>query len=426
MIVGGGIAGLLAAHALADRFERVTLLEQFRYPPTADSVEPVARRGVPQSRCIHLLMAAGVSAFDVLMPGWSEELVARGAGPFDACADTALRLPPGWLPRVPSGITAYACSRALLEKVLRRSLVGKSSVSVREGQKVVGLLSDPRSESVTGILTTQEHAAGETPHLADLVVDASGTGSALPRWIARLPNGISSQLQKSVVKSGMQYVSRWFNIKPEDAPDWRCLSIAPSARTAFRSAMILRAEENRWGVVLLARDGERLPSNDTSFKQFIASLGDRELQRTFDYAKPSSTILHYGPTSNCMIHLELVTKWPQGLVSIGDSVCTLDPYFGLGMTLAARGAALLRACLDQKDGASISSMGFQKELANLNAGAWRLATGREPNGQTPALDKTHLRHLSEAATLSPAVAHTLLAMQHLLRPVETLGKVAAL
>src|SRR5262245_54931246 len=153
VIVGGGIGGLLAAHSLAGRFERVTVLERERYLADAGSPAPPARRGVPQSRCLHLLMAAGAAAFDELMPGWREEALALGATPFDASADAALRLSAGWLPRTPSGITTYACSRALLETVLRRGLAGKANVRVRGGRKVVGLLGDRLCERVRGVRT---------------------------------------------------------------------------------------------------------------------------------------------------------------------------------------------------------------------------------------------------------------------------------
>jgi 2-polyprenyl-6-methoxyphenol hydroxylase-like FAD-dependent oxidoreductase len=423
VIIGGGIGGLLAAHALAGRFERVTVLESCRYPPESTSSAPPARRGVPQSRCIHLLMAAGAAALDELIPGWSEALIALGAGPFDACADAVLRLSAGCLPRVPSGIAAYACSRALLENVLRGGLVGKPTVHVREGQRVVGLLGSPRGESVTGVLTTQQHGTVETALSADLVVDASGMGSALPRWIARLLNGVGSQLQKTVVESGTQYASRWFRIEPADAPDWRCLSIAPTLGTAFRSAMMLRAEEERWGVVLLAPAGEPRPANDMAFLDFIASLGDGELRQALARARPVSPIHHYGATYSRMMHYDRLTTWPAGLVAIGDSVCSLDPYFGLGMTAAARGTVLLGSYLDRQCGGTVSGLEFQNELASLNAQSWRVATGRDPNGRLLALDRAHLSRLYKATPFRPEVAHALLAVQHLLRPTESLDEV---
>jgi 2-polyprenyl-6-methoxyphenol hydroxylase-like FAD-dependent oxidoreductase len=423
VIIGGGIGGLLAAHALAGRFDRVTILERFRYPPDSISPAPLARRGVPQSRCIHLLMAAGVAAFDKLMPGWSEELIARGAGPFDASADAVLRFPAGWLPRTASGITTCACSRALLEKVLRAGLAGMSTVHVREQQKVLGLVSSPRGDRVTGVYIAEHQAAKGRTLLADLVVDASGEGSTLVRWLSCLPNGARLQADKTVVGSGMQYVSRWFHMKSQDAPNWRCLSIAPTVGVRHRSAMMLRAEEDRWGVVLLAPAGEPLPSDDEAFLDFVAGLGEDELRAALARARPVSPILRYGATSNRTVHYERLTAWPSGLVAIGDSVCTLDPYFGLGMTATARGVVLLRTYLDEGNG-EVSIPDFQKGLASLNAQPWRVATGRDPDGRLLTRDKMHLSRLYQSAPSRSEIAHALLGVQHLVRPAETLKEFA--
>jgi 2-polyprenyl-6-methoxyphenol hydroxylase-like FAD-dependent oxidoreductase len=415
---------LLAAHALAGRFERVTILERDPYPRDARSAAPAARRGAPQSRCIHLLMAAGAAAFDELMPGWREVLVALGATPFDAAADAALRLPSGWLPRTPSSITAYACSRALLENVLRRGLAAKSGVRVREGRKVVGLLGSPLGERVTGVRIAARHDVGEATLLADLVVDASGAASTLPHWIARLSNGGTPRVSKTVVETGMLYVSRWFHLEPGDAPDWHCLAVAPAIGTALRSAMMLRVEGNCWGVVLLAPAGEPLPSDDMAFLDFVADLADGELRKVLGCARPVSPIHRYGPTSSRMMHYDRLTIWPAGLVAIGDSVCTLDPYFGLGMTAAARGVVLLGAYLDREGRRTPPGLEFQKELASLNAQPWRLATSHDSDGRLLVGDRMNLGRLYEAAPSSPKVAHALLAVQHLLRPAETLREIA--
>jgi 2-polyprenyl-6-methoxyphenol hydroxylase-like FAD-dependent oxidoreductase len=420
VIIGGGIAGLLTAHAIACHFERVTILERFSHIAKSNSRAPPTRRGIPQSRCIHLLMASGAAAFDELVPGWQQELRASGSHPFDPCADATTRFPAGQLPRTPSGIAAYSCSRALFEKAIYGRLPG--TVHLQADQKVAGLLYDPRGASVSGVRTVNRRAGDQTDFLADLVVDASGEGSGMSRWIACLPNRPRLQVKKSVVESGIRYVSRWFEMEPADAPDWHCCSIAPGIGSAFRSAMMLRAEENRWAVVLLAPAGETLPCDDTSFAQFIADLRDRELQRAFGRAKPVSAVLRYGPTSNRMKHFDLLAEWPKGLVALGDSVCTLNPYFGLGMTLAARGATLLRKCLDQQ-GKSLSTIDFQKRLAELNVEPWQLATGREFNGRNLA-GTASLCRLYDSAPSSPEATHAILAVQHLLLPAETLREVA--
>jgi 2-polyprenyl-6-methoxyphenol hydroxylase-like FAD-dependent oxidoreductase len=420
LVIGGGIGGLLAARALAVRFERVTVLERYRYPRDLDSSAPPSRRGVPQSRCLHLLMAAGAAAFDELIPGWRKDLVALGAIPFDASADAAIHFPTGWLPRRVSGITTYACSRALLENVLRRGFDGDSRVQVREDQKVLGLLGTDRGERVTGIRATGPNGSGEATVVADLVVDASGRGSTLPDWISRLSDGLGSQVAETVVESGMSYVSRWFHLEPGDAPDWQCLSIAPAAGSSRRTAMMLRAEQDRWGVVLLAAAGEPLPADDQAFLDFTAGLGDGKLREALAPARPVSPIHHYGAASSRMRHYDRLTGWPAGLVALGDSVSMLDPYFGLGMTVAARGAVLLRKYLELESGRVVRGVEFQKQLAAVNTEPWRLATGCDPDGVPLARDEGSLRRLYAAAPKNPEIAHALLAVQHLLRPVDTL------
>lgn len=415
LVVGGGIAGLLAAHALARRFERVTVLERDRYPTGSSASAPAVRRGVPQSRCVHLVMAAGAAAFEELVPGWSEEARARGAGPFDASADARLCLSGGWLPRVASGIAAYACSRALLEDVLRGFLAEKSTVEVRQGRQVVGLTFSRAGDRVTGVQTCEGTRSGETSFAADLVVDASGAGSALPRFLDRLRKGSAPPVDKTVVKPATQYVSRWFRLDPADAPGWRLLSIAPQSSAARRAAMMLRAEKGLWGGVLLAPAGEPLPSDDATFLDFVAGLGDGELNEVLARARPVSAIHRYGHTANRWTHYERQPGWPAGLVALGDSVCALDPYFGLGMTMAARGAVLLADHLDRASTDAAACLAFQKELASLNSEPWQLATRCDPDGRPLGRD-AKLRDLCAAAISTPDVTRALLAVQHLLRP----------
>ena len=48
VVVGGSMAGLLAARVLADAFARVTIVDRDHVPDG-----PVFRKGVPQSRHLH-------------------------------------------------------------------------------------------------------------------------------------------------------------------------------------------------------------------------------------------------------------------------------------------------------------------------------------------------------------------------------------
>jgi 2-polyprenyl-6-methoxyphenol hydroxylase-like FAD-dependent oxidoreductase len=74
VVVGGSIAGLLAARAVAQQAASVVVLERERL---TDSVEP--RGHVPQGRHLHLLLSAGLDLLSDWFPGIEDELESRGA-----------------------------------------------------------------------------------------------------------------------------------------------------------------------------------------------------------------------------------------------------------------------------------------------------------------------------------------------------------
>ncbi len=54
VVIGGSLAGMLAARVLADHFERVTIIERDKLPD-----EPTPRKGVPQAHHLHVMMVRG-------------------------------------------------------------------------------------------------------------------------------------------------------------------------------------------------------------------------------------------------------------------------------------------------------------------------------------------------------------------------------
>ncbi len=74
LVIGGSIAGLLAARVLRDYFDRVTVVERDAIPQT-----PQPRKGVPQGHHVHAIFSGGVNVIERLFPGLFAELVADGA-----------------------------------------------------------------------------------------------------------------------------------------------------------------------------------------------------------------------------------------------------------------------------------------------------------------------------------------------------------
>jgi NADPH-dependent 2,4-dienoyl-CoA reductase/sulfur reductase-like enzyme len=71
IVIGGGMAGLLATRVLSERYQQVTLIERDRYP-----AEPIFRAGVPQGRHAHVLLAKGQALLEDLFPCFLACLVA--------------------------------------------------------------------------------------------------------------------------------------------------------------------------------------------------------------------------------------------------------------------------------------------------------------------------------------------------------------
>jgi 2-polyprenyl-6-methoxyphenol hydroxylase-like FAD-dependent oxidoreductase len=134
VVLGGSMAGLCAAGALAPHFDEVLVLERDELPADAEH-----RRGVPQSKHPHFLLNSGRRAISDLFPGFEEDLIAAGGLHLVASMDTAYLEGPGWAPRKQGTMTMVYSSRILIERVLRDKVRLVSNISIREGVSVTGL-----------------------------------------------------------------------------------------------------------------------------------------------------------------------------------------------------------------------------------------------------------------------------------------------
>lgn len=97
VVVGGSLAGLLAAHVLAGHADRVTIVERDRFP---DGTQP--RPGVAQGWHPHVLLESGQLALESLLPGFLADLRAAGAPRVGLPSDLVLRQDECWFRRVPA------------------------------------------------------------------------------------------------------------------------------------------------------------------------------------------------------------------------------------------------------------------------------------------------------------------------------------
>jgi 2-polyprenyl-6-methoxyphenol hydroxylase-like FAD-dependent oxidoreductase len=165
IVLGASMAGLAAARVLADAYEQVTVLERDALPGAA-----AHRKGVPQSRHAHGLLAAGSVALEELFPGLTDELVANGALSGDLQTETrwsnqGLRLCPA-----PSGLQGIALSRPLLEGSIRERVRALPNVWVVDRCDAAGLVGSPDGRGVRGVrVIRRADGSAEEVLEADLV-----------------------------------------------------------------------------------------------------------------------------------------------------------------------------------------------------------------------------------------------------------------
>src|SRR4051812_15348678 len=115
VIVGASMGGMLAAAALADAYERVTVLGRDRLPDGT-----AGRKGVPQGRHAHALLPLGQASLDALLPGIVEEMLAAGAPACRAMEDMRWVIGGHPFARASSGEQSLLASRPFFEGHVRR------------------------------------------------------------------------------------------------------------------------------------------------------------------------------------------------------------------------------------------------------------------------------------------------------------------
>src|SRR5271156_3797317 len=171
VVLGASMGGLLAARVLADFFDSVIVVERDVLPD-----DHVVRRGVPQGRHVHVLLARGAQTFDELFPGFLDELVADGAPVWDDGELSKLHLSfgghemlrSGKVSKEPKALAIHMPSRPFLECHVRRRLQAMSNVTILSRHEVVELAATPDRRRVTGVRVVDREGGVERELTADV------------------------------------------------------------------------------------------------------------------------------------------------------------------------------------------------------------------------------------------------------------------
>lgn len=213
VVVGAGVAGLGSALALSRSGHRVTVVERdvLTMAPDPDAAfELWRRRGAPQTRHSHAFLARLRNVLRDRAPEVLAAVLAAGATEIDFTRHPPPDLHP--LAALPGDedLVGLACRRTTFEWVLHRFALAAPGVEIVQGA-AEGLVAEPGPSGVPHVVGVG--LAGGRALPADLVVDAGGRRSPLPRWLEEVG---ATPPTESVEDTGIIYSSRFYRADPDE------------------------------------------------------------------------------------------------------------------------------------------------------------------------------------------------------------------
>jgi deazaflavin-dependent oxidoreductase (nitroreductase family) len=414
VVIGASIAGLAAARALSDHYESVIVLERDELPDIS-----VTRRGVPQGAHSHVLLAAGLREFERLLPGFRADLISAGGTAIDIGSELYLsRYNRAW-PPVPSGVEFVSLSRPMLELILRERVAKLPPVAIRAGTAVMALTGD--ADTVAGVLlTTGERIA------AELVVDCTGRAGRSDRWMTDLGLPVPEQVD---IKIGLGYATRLFRRGSDDLPGWKGMITLPEPPRETVVGVAFPIEGDRWLVGLIGWHVDDLPGDDASFTAAVRALPDPAIAELLDRVEPVTDPVTARLRSNHRRLFERLDRIPAGYVALGDAMCSFNPFYGHGMTVAVQEAVALAAALERHGRASAEmASDYYRAAAEVTAVPWQMAVDGDfayPQTTGPRPRGVHFRNrfatrLMLASQVVPDLKKTFFGVLQLVVPPEEL------
>ena len=323
----------------------------------------MVRRSVPQEHHVHHLLAVDLQALQTLLPGLHDDLVAAGAVPVRIGLDQRLEAP-GFdpYPQREVGLSTVSMTRPLLERVLRRRVLGLAPVELRTSCRVTGLKPTSDGQGIAGV-----QVEGQTDEVeVDLVVDASGRGVPTFATLRALGRPLPKE---TTIEVDIRYTCAIFERRGGAAVcDWKVLATRPDPRREGRRAIMFPIEgESRWLLGLGGVAGDTAPTDLAGFRAYAATLRTPTAFEAIREAQLHGEIARFAFPRNQRRHFEDLQDFPAGLLPLGDAICRFNPAYGQGMSIAAQQAVLLDQVLQAAGNAQARRAAARAYFAGLGA-----------------------------------------------------------
>ncbi|MGW0767211.1 FAD-dependent oxidoreductase [Streptomyces sp. NPDC002676] len=367
VVLGGSYAGLLAARVLSDFAEEVVIVE----PDHLDG--EATGPGAPHRHQLHALLAMGHAQLERWFPGITREMTADGAL---VGSGRAVQFYVDGRPRPPlDDVDMLGATRPFIERAVRRRtrelpnvrfLAGRGQGLLMRGDRVCGVRYAP-----AGHEHEHEH---ETTLASDLVVDAMGRSSRLSSWLDREGWPVPP-VERMRIDLG--YATAAFH-RGSELPGTVIAHSSPGPESGYQPARcepgaLAAVENSRWTVVLAGYAGLR-PTRDP--REFIARMRRcvAPLREVAEHCALQGDVgtFHFRESRRRLFRA--TSRFPGGLVAAGDSMASVNPVYGQGLTLAALQARALAMYLRSGAAPHAPAWDYFRRADVFIDAAWKLST----------------------------------------------------
>jgi hypothetical protein len=250
-------------------------------------------------------------------------------------------------------------------------------------------------------------------------------GSRLAAWLAEAGYGSPDE---SSVPAEIRYVTRQFD-RRNTLGDGNIVHVAVPDHMRLRGGFAIAVENDRWMVGLTGRRGEQPPLDLVGFRSYALSLGIEAITEIVSTSEPLDDGAAYSFRASWYRQYHRMKRFPAGVIPFADAICSFNPVYGQGMTVAAIEANALRRVLvsERRD----LERRFLAEIAPAIEAAWTMISGNDLRCIPPDtgfsraqrfqywyLDRLHVaaRTDQRVARAFGTVVHMLKAPQSLMAP----------
>jgi 2-polyprenyl-6-methoxyphenol hydroxylase-like FAD-dependent oxidoreductase len=266
-------------------------------------------------------------------------------------------------------------------------------------------------DRVDGALVRLPGAVDSVRHPAHLVVDATGRSSRLSSWLGQ--HGYPAP-EKRRMALDLGYATCLFHRAPGQRLGGHVAvySLYTPSKAHNGPSSMTPIEGDRW-LTLVSGYGDRRPGRDLG--EFLARCRANPappLQLLPHACEPASEVYVHRFPDSIRRDFDLLSRFPAGLVAVGDAVASFNPTYGQGISAAALHAVALASWLREPGAVDSPAHPYFRRVRAVMDDAWRFSAAQDcwlPHVDAPKPFGWRLRRgLAEAvqsATITDEVVH---------------------